>query len=180
MAGGAAANGSRAAAVLMRHVLASLHKDVWGGLLIVALGGGVMLKAVQYRVGSLRAMGPGYFPLTLGVILVATGIVIAVNGYLATPRAAVRPGAPVGERKAPQWKAWALISLSIVAFVALAEYFGLVPASFGVVFIAALGDRGNTWRAAALLAVAVAIVAVVVFWWGLQVQLPLFRWPLPA
>jgi hypothetical protein len=147
-----------------------LHKDVWGGALMIAIGAGVAWQAAQYRVGSLRAMGPGYCPLALGVILAASGLVIAAKGYRASPPVAARP-------RPPEWKAWVLISLGIVGFVFLAEYFGLVAAAFGVVFISALGDHGNTWKSAALLAVAITLVAVAVFWWGLQVQLPLFRWP---
>ncbi|MBV9824154.1 MAG: tripartite tricarboxylate transporter TctB family protein [Alphaproteobacteria bacterium] len=155
----------------MQFRLASLHKNVWGGTLMVALGGGVVWQSLQYRVGSLRVMGPGYFPLVLGIILIATGVIIAIQGSLAAPRPAAT------EKLAPQWKAWALISLGIIAFVVLAQYFGLVPATFAVVFISALGDHGNSWRAAAVLAIAIVAVAVAVFWWGLQVQLPLFRWP---
>jgi len=44
------------------------------------------------------------------------------------------------------------------------------------VFISALGDRDNTWKKALLLSLAIVVVAVVVFWWALQIQLPLFRW----
>ena len=151
-----------------------LQKDVWGGLLMVAIGGGVTWQAAQYRIGTLRAMGPGYFPLALGVILIGAGIVITANACLAyRSMAEARADTP---RRAPQWKAWGLISFSIVAFVVAAEYLGLVPAAFAVVFIAAIGDHGNSWKASALLALGIVAIAVVVFWWGLQVQLPLFRW----
>lgn len=153
----------------MRRFLPTLHKDVWGGLLMLAIGGGVVFQSFHYRIGTLRAMGPGYFPLALGIILMASGVAIAAKGRLAN-----RPLKT--KALAPEWKAWVLISLSIVAFVLLAEYLGLIPASFGVVFIAALGDRGNNWKNAALLALAIVAVAVVVFWWGLKIQLPLFRW----
>jgi hypothetical protein len=51
-----------------------------------------------------------------------------------------------------------------------------VPASFAVAFIAALGDRDNRLIDALVLGVAMAIVAVVVFWWLLQLQFPLFQW----
>lgn len=47
---------------------------------------------------------------------------------------------------------------------------------FAVAFIAALGDRDNTLLGAGMLGVAMAVVSVVVFWWLLQLQLPLFQW----
>ena len=75
-----------------------------------------------------------------------------------------------------QWRAWALISVSIVAFVLLAERFGLVPAAFAIVFISAFADRDNNWKRAAILSAAIVVVAIVVFWWALQIQLPLLQW----
>jgi hypothetical protein len=58
----------------------------------------------------------------------------------------------------------------------LGTYGGLLPATFATVFIAAMGDRKNrTWEAL-LLAAAMTLVCLVVFWWLLRVQLPLFQW----
>jgi drug/metabolite transporter (DMT)-like permease len=146
-----------------------LHKDVWGGALMLALGVLVMALGSSYSIGTLSRMGPGYFPLALGVILVLTGVAIAIKGYFTEPEVEAKP-------LRPEWKAWFLISLSVVAFVVLTKYLGLVPATFGVVFISALADRDNTWKRAAVLALAIVVVSVIVFWWALQIQLPLFRW----
>jgi hypothetical protein len=149
--------------------LRTLHKDFWGGTLIAVVGVGVAFQSLQYRVGALVQMGPGYFPLALGIILTVTGLIIAAKGYAISPRIAT-------EAHAPEWKGWALIGLSIVAFIILAEYLGLVPAALAIVFIGALGDRGNSWKSAAVLALLITVIAVAVFWWALQIQLPLFRW----
>ena len=61
-------------------------------------------------------------------------------------------------------------------FLLLGEYGGLLPATFAIVFISALVDRDNTLREAFLLALAMMVIAVVVFWWALSLQLPLFQW----
>ena len=61
-------------------------------------------------------------------------------------------------------------------FVLLGAYGGLVPATFASVFIAAMGDRKNTWKSAALLGVVMVVFGVIVFHYGLRVQLPLFAW----
>lgn len=63
-----------------------------------------------------------------------------------------------------------------MAFILLGKYGGLVPATFALVFIAAMGDRQHTVRSAALLAVGVTILGIAVFSWALQLQFPLFRW----
>ena len=136
---------------------------------MMAIGGWAAWRSAHYHIGTLRMMGPGYFPLALGIILIVTGLYIVAKACFIGPGRAQAPVRP------PQWKAWALISLSIAAFVAAADYLGLIPAAFAVVFVAALGDRRNSWQGATLLAFGVVIVAVVVFWWGLQIQLPLLR-----
>ena len=64
----------------------------------------------------------------------------------------------------------------VLSFVVLGEHGGLVPASFVSVFVAALGDRGNSWRAAAGLATVMTVLGVVVFHYGLHLLLPLFTW----
>ena len=68
------------------------------------------------------------------------------------------------------------IVLSIVAFIVFGTYGGLLPATFAVVFISALGDRQNTLKSAFVLAVAMSIISVVIFWWALKLQFPLFTW----
>jgi hypothetical protein len=147
----------------------SLNKDVWGGLLMMGIGVSVAIHSISYSVGSLTHMGPGFFPLTLGVILVLAGIAIGIKG-LTSER--TRTGAAYR----PEWKAWLLICASLVAFIVLARYGGLVAATFATVFIAALGDRDNSWRSSGVLALAMVVVGIVVFGWALKVQLPLFGW----
>jgi hypothetical protein len=144
-------------------------KDFLGGGLVLLLGAGATWQASQYPLGSLRRMGPGYFPLALGVILAMTGVLI----MLASLRGAA---APAAVRQRPEWRGWFCICASIVAFAVVGVYGGLLPATFACVFIAALGDRKNSLLASAVLAVAMTLVCLVVFWGLLRVSLPLFGW----
>jgi hypothetical protein len=146
-----------------------LHKDFIGGVLIFVTGLVVAFHSTSYHVGTLRQMGPGYFPLSLGVILSVVGGAIAVKGCLSEVHR-------VRDSRSPEWKAWALICLGIILFVILARYLGLVVATFAIVFVSALGDRTTSWKEAGVLALAMVVVSVVVFWWALQIQLPLFSW----
>ena len=50
------------------------------------------------------------------------------------------------------------------------------PAAFASVFVAALGDRGNTWKTAAAIGAAMSVFGVLVFHYGLRVQMPLLAW----
>jgi hypothetical protein len=150
--------------------LSTRAREYYGGLLMVLIGLGAIVKGVKYQVGTLTQMGAGYFPVALGVILVGLGVWIAGVASRAVP-------APTGmDRLQLEWRGWLCILGGIVAFVVIGDYGGLVPATFAIVFISALGDRTNTWRSALVLAVGMSIVCVIVFWWALQVQFPLFAW----
>jgi len=148
-------------------------KDRLGGALMMLVGAGAAQQGITYSLGTLAAPGPGLFPGALGVLLMLIGLAIAVTGKRAraAPPAAASEPAPRAE-----WRGWFCIVLSIVAFIVLGSHGGLVPASFAAAFIAALGDRDNTLLDACMLGMAMTIVSVVVFWWLLQLQLPLFQW----
>ena len=155
------------------------RRDLAGGALVTALGLGVTAVAHGYRLGTLRSMGPGYFPLLLGAILIVTGGLIALGGMRravphaapdAAPRAVPRPDGVT------DWRGAAAVVAGLVAFAVLGRWGGLLPASFACVFLSALGDRRNRPAVAAALAAAMTLVALVVFHLVLRVQLPLLRW----
>jgi hypothetical protein len=154
-------------------------KDHVGGALLLAVGAAAVVAGLGYQVGSLRQMGPGFFPVVLGALMALAGLAILATTPLA-PGAGVPAAATVAPPQAHlagppfQPRAWACIIGGIVAFVVLAAHGGLVPASFVSVFVAALGDRRNGVRDAALLALAMTLFGVVVFHLGLHLLLPLF------
>ena len=153
----------------MRILTSKRGRDYLGGVLMIALGMAAALQGASYRIGTLSRMGPGFFPVALGVILALAGLVIAIV-------ARFERDAVDAKSLPPEWRAWFCICAGIVAFVVLGKYGGLIPATFAIVFVSALGDRDNGARAAALLALACVVVAVVVFRFALQLQFPLFQW----
>ena len=55
-------------------------KDLATGVILGLVGLGVMLvSARDYAIGSLRNMGPGFFPLVLGGLLLLFGLIIALT-----------------------------------------------------------------------------------------------------
>jgi hypothetical protein len=169
---------------------------------MAVLGVAVAMAAFGYEIGTLRSMGSGFFPLVLGVLLALVGGAIVATTPLrplaestrAPAGSAEALRAPAGGAEALRapagsaaaagpplargidLRAWACILGAVLAFVVLGRHGGLVPASFVAVFVAALGDRGNSVRAAAGLAAAMTVFGVVVFHYGLHVLLPLFAW----
>jgi hypothetical protein len=144
--------------------------DYWGGTLMMVIGLWAAYAGTTYDIGTLQRMGPGFFPVALGVILtlVGAGIALTPGNRIATP------GGIWG--RLPEPRAWILILGSIAAFVVVGRYGGLLPATAAVVFISAFADRKNSLLNAVLLTAAMILICVVVFWWALKLQFPLFQW----
>ena len=147
----------------------SHRRDYYAGALMMLVGGGAAYVASHYRMGSLTQMGPGYFPTVLGIILAVIGIIIA--GSAAYTPAPATAGAPTPR---PDWRGWLCIVTAALLFIGLARYAGLIVATFVCVFVAALGDRENSWKEGALLAAGITVFGVLLFSFVLHVQIPIF------
>lgn len=173
--------------------------DLLAGLIFIALGGAFAYTASTYEVGSLRAMGPGYFPLALGLVLAALGVVIMAVGLLRLRRegalppsravgartrdvavappspesVAAEPGTEIEQRGSVPWGRAALILAAIIFFGATIGGLGVAPALLVTVFLAALAGNGTSWRTAALISIGLTVLCVLVFVMLLQLRLPL-------
>jgi Tripartite tricarboxylate transporter TctB family len=151
--------------------LLSSKKDYYAGALMSLIGIGAVWEARHYNVGTLFHMGPGFFPIILGVIMTSLGVVIAL--VAATSSAADDDQLVIPK---PEWRAWACILAGPILFIFLGNWGGLIPATFTCVFVSAMGDRESTWLSSFLLAVGVTVVGVALFSYLLQVSLPMWRW----
>jgi hypothetical protein len=149
-----------------------VRKDHVAAVLLVAMGIAILVIGFRYRMGTLVHMGAGFIPVVLGILMTAVGLVI---GLLATSGTAEEKAAQAIPDP-PDLRGGICILAAVAVFVLLGAYGGLVPAAFGSVFVAAMGDRNNTWKTALLLALAMTVFGVIVFHYGLRVQLPLFMW----
>ncbi len=140
-------------------------RDVWAGLLIMALGGLASWLAGNLAMGQAVRMGPGYVPRILAGVVVALGAIVCVRGLV---NGAVLAGS------------WALgplavIVASIVAFGFLIDRLGLVTASIVLVVIARVAAGGKRPVETVALALALAAFAAATFV-GL-LGLPFKLWP---
>jgi hypothetical protein len=148
-------------------------RDFYAGGLMTLLGAVVTLDSMTYFLGSLTHMGPGMFPLMLGVTLTVVGVLI-LGAAVATPLAQDERILP----KKKEWRGWGCILAGPILFIILGEYFGLVPAAFSCVFVSALGDRTATLKGSAILAAGVTFFGVLLFSYVLKIPFPMFRWGL--
>ena len=148
-------------------------KEVWSGGLLVLIGMATTLGSLNYQIGTLARMGPGYFPLMLGIILMVLGLIVLISPDM--DRSSADDGLDKLGLKA-QLMTWGLVISSVALFAILGKYGGLVPATFFLTFVAALADHKNTWKVALAVSVVLTAFTVGVFYYGLQMQLPLFVW----
>jgi len=156
--------------------LFSYNKDYYGGGLMILVGLAAVRAGTQYPMGTLARMGPGLFPTALGAILAAIGLAIALSARSAVAPSPHPAGSESGAHPAFDPRAWGGIIGGTLAFMLLSKYGGLVPATFALVFISAMGDRENSLMEAFLLSISMVVIAVVAFWWALQLQFSLFSW----
>ena len=152
------------------------QKDFFAGLMYLVVGGAFAIGALEYNVGTGARMGPGYFPLILGVILAIIGAVISFKATMAGPA----DGDPIGK-----W-AWRQIffilganfafGILLVGVPALGiPGFGLIVAIYALVIIASFARKEIDIKETLILATILAVGSYVVFVWALSLQFPV--WP---
>jgi hypothetical protein len=139
--------------------------DVIGGLFLTGLGLFFAIYAQRYNMGTLNRMGPGYFPVVLGVVMALLGLLVAVPAWF---RAGIGPDI--------SWKTLFIVIGSVVLFGATLQSLGLMAASMITVVVASLADNDITWRTRALMAAGVAPIIYLIFIFGLGMTIPVWPW----
>jgi hypothetical protein len=140
-------------------------KDFWAGLIFIAIGGGFVVLAQQYRLGDMHRMGPAMFPTLVGALLAALGLIIALRAF-------ALDGAPVPRFDA---RPIGVSILAIVLFGLALQWLGLVAAIAVLVIVGAYAARDVRIVQTIALAAFLAVFSVAVFVWLLGLTLPL--WP---
>jgi hypothetical protein len=141
------------------------RKDLLAGGTFVGFGLAFAITSSTYEVGTALRMGPGYFPLALGSLLVLLGILIAVKGFVAADSDEIGP---------VPWKALALIVAALLFFGYTVRGLGLVPALFVTVFLSAMAGRQARVIPALVIAGCLTALSVLIFVVALQLRLPYF------
>jgi hypothetical protein len=139
-------------------------KDVLAGLAFIGFGLAFAVGASRYALGTALNMGPGYFPLLLGAVLIGLGILVIVKGRIAGEVSEIGP---------VPWKAIALIIGALLFFGATIGGLGVVPAVFLTALLAGLAGERPGVVAPVVIAVGLTITCVLIFIVALQLRLPL-------
>lgn len=140
------------------------NKDLLAGLMLIAIGGGAMLMARDYPIGSALRMGPGYFPTVLGAIVAVLGVWVLIQGWI---------------KQEPIKRTWSLRALVILPLTALVfgilmEKAGFVPALLVLALMSAFASPEFRLGEQTLLALGLTVLSVGLFIYGLGLPYPLF------
>jgi len=139
-------------------------KDILAGSVFIAFGLFFAVVSTTYEVGSPVEMGPGYFPLVLGGVLVLLGVVIVAKGFV------VGEGEPIGTIP---WRSAALIVVAIIFFGATVRGLGLVPSLMVATLLSAFAGHRTGVIPAVVIAGGLTVLCVLIFVVGLQLRVPL-------
>lgn len=152
--------------------------DLVAGLVFVVFGVAFGVGSLGYDLGSLREMGPAYFPLLLAVILVALGVGTVVKAWTSPDTHLPGELPPEDDSVAlrfekVKWRPILLITVASLLFALTVDGLGLLPAAFGTALVAAFAGSAMTVVRAAVIAVGLTLGCYVVFVILLQLRLPL-------
>ncbi len=141
-------------------------KGFASGLMFVAIGAVAGAIAMNYRLGTTAAMGPGYFPLLISGLLAVLGLGVMLQS--------------LGHAQGPaiprtHFRSLLTVLLSFVLFGLALNYLGLLLTVAAMVVLAGVGEKGFKWRTVLLTAAALAVLSLVLFAYILG--LPLKIWP---
>ena len=144
------------------------YRDIVGGLLLIVFGLAFTgYSAAHYALGTLRQMGPGMFPAGLGVVLALLGLLLFA-------------GAMFRAGTVPQIRIWTplFVLAGVVAFALSIRPLGLIPAVLAVTIISSFAELKIRPVSLGLLCLSLSLIAWVTFGLGLNLPIPMFRWPL--
>lgn len=152
------------------------QKDFFSGLMFMVLGAAFAWGATKYSIGTGARMGPGYFPLMLGVMLAILGAVVAFNGLVIER---------VGGDKVGKW-AWKplcyIIGANLIFGVCLGglpsiglKSLGLIVGIYALTFVASMAEPGWKVKNTFFLGTALAVISYLAFIKLLKLQFPV--WP---
>lgn len=152
------------------------EKDFYSGLMFTVVGGAFAIGATNYNIGTGARMGPGYFPLMLGIILAILGGMIMFKGVVTRTETGDKLGGMA-------WRPLGYIIGANVLFGILLggipkfgiPAMGLIAAIFGLTILASLAGEKFKLREVLVLAAILAVISYGAFVKLLNLQFQV--WP---
>ena len=143
-----------------------IPRDTAAGLLYFLIGGGTAIASLSYRLGTTTQPGPGFFPLALGLLLAVLGLVVLIGDLRKQPDLRARI-------EGLDWRGPFFVVAAVLAFGLLLKTFGVIVAVAALSLLGSFASHESRWRGTLVITVLFCIASIVLFVWGLKVQLPI-------
>ena len=140
------------------------QRDFGAGIMYMVIGLFFAGIATTYSLGTAAKMGPGYFPLALGILMFLLGLLVLVTS--------LRASAAIDQIPKFNWRVIGIITGSICLFGILLPTMGVLVAIFALVFASSTASKEFSWKAATLNSVVLMIFTYLVFIVGLKLTFP--------
>jgi hypothetical protein len=152
------------------------QKDFFSGLMFMGIGVAFAWGATTYNIGEGARMGPGYFPLMLGILMTVLGMVVTFKALVIE----VEGGDKIGKWA---WKPLVFIILANLVFGVLLgglpsiglQPMGMIVAIYALTFVASVAEAGWKVKNTFILATVLAVGSYVAFVLVLKLQISV--WP---
>ena len=152
------------------------QKDFFSGLMFMGVGAAFAWGATTYNVGAGARMGPGYFPLMLGILMTILGIAVTFKSLVIET---------TGGDKIGKW-AWKPLVYIIAANLLFGVFLGGLPSIklpamgmiagiYALTFVASMAETGWKFKNTFILATVLAAGSYVAFVLVLKLQFAV--WP---
>lgn len=146
----------------------SINRDAVAGVVLGALGAFVAIYAyLHYPLGNMARMGPGMFPLLLGITLVLLAAAILLLSLLRQ-----RHSIEINLRSG------GAILLALALFAATVDALGIIPSMMILMVISYFAVPGRSVVATILLSAAITTLMVIIFVYIMNLRMTLFAWSL--
>ena len=143
------------------------RKDFWSAVMFIIFGLSFMVWSAGYQIGTAQRMGPGYFPIVLGALLVTIGVLVGLPS--------MRRDATETRVDGIGWRGLTVILGSVLLYAILLPRLGFVVSLVMLIVLSSLATREFTWKATLLSVAVLAVSSYIVFVKGLDLQFPV--WP---
>ena len=140
-------------------------RDLWAGVVFVAIGIAALLLGRGLNVGSAADMGEGYVPLAMAIALIALGTLIVLLAWWRGP------GQADNRFDGIRWRPMLFVTAAILAFVTALQPLGLVAAIACSAIAANFAGQPLRARPLAILICVLSLGVMAVFVWGLGLPL---------